>query len=344
MQVRFLIVFAAVLFTPVMRCIAGNDVFIPGQEGYPFSQGLAPVYDARYSKDVPSDASYEVFGKYGFIDKAGRLVIPFLYEKAEPFSDGLALAAARRGSDPAELKYGYVDLTGDEVIALEFEDGRSFSEGLAPAKKDGKWGFISKNGEFQVKPSFDDALPFHEGLAAVKNEGGDWGFIDKKGKLVVPFRGASGFPFSEGLSASVERGKSSSLINRNGEVSVTFKDGVTPSGSFSEGLIAVSVSGDDKSGKKRRGFADRNGNVVVPLEFESVYDFHEGLAAVKKDGKYGFIDKSGNLKIPYNFTISEGEFLQAPPIFSEGLAFVRGGYIDRDGNFVLRSYEAPASE
>ncbi|MEO7098594.1 MAG: WG repeat-containing protein [Luteolibacter sp.] len=320
-----------------------NATYIPGQEGYPFSEGLAPIYDSRYWKDTPENAGYEIFGKYGFIDKKGRLVIPFLYEKAGEFNDGLAPVAARRSKDQNELSYGYVNPRGEEVIPLHFQDARPFSEGFAAVKQAGKWRFIDINGNFTIKENFDDAQSFSEGLAAVKLEETDWGFIDTKGKLVIPFAHSSWFKFSDGLSAAGTLGTPGALINRKGEVSVTFRSGAIPTGAFSEGLITLSGGIDKKSGQTLRGFGDKEGNIVIPLKYEGAYDFHEGLAAVRKDGKYGFIDKNGDLRIPHIFIITEGEFLQAPPVFSEGLAFVKGGYIDKQGEWVLRTYDTSGS-
>ena len=41
-----------------------------------------------------------------------------------------------------------------------------------------------------------------------------------------------------------------------------------------------------------RGFVDQSGHIVVPPIYDQVFSFREGLAAVKRDGKWGFIDSS----------------------------------------------------
>ena len=79
------------------------------------------------------------------------------------------------------------------------------------------------------------------------------------------------------------------------------------------------------------GFIDKEGNVVVPLEYKEAEAFSEGLASVRKDGKWGFIDKEGNVVVPleYELVIS----------FSEGFACVENdgkwGFIDKEGNVVV---------
>jgi hypothetical protein len=83
------------------------------------------------------------------------------------------------------------------------------------------------------------------------------------------------------------------------------------------------------------GFIDRTGEVIIPLCFDAVGDFSEGLARFERDKRWGYIDKSGAVVI-------EPKFLWAQE-FSEGLARVqvsgfdalsidgRWGFIDKTG-------------
>ena len=43
--------------------------------------------------------------------------------------------------------------------------------------------------------------------------------------------------------------------------------------------------------KKKWGYIDKTGKEVIPIEFDYVSDFSEGLAAVEKNGKYRYIIK-----------------------------------------------------
>jgi WG containing repeat len=49
------------------------------------------------------------------------------------------------------------------------------------------------------------------------------------------------------------------------------------------------------------GYIDRNGNIVIPAQFERAEEFSEGLATVKIGEKYGCIDKTSKLVIPARF-------------------------------------------
>jgi hypothetical protein len=57
----------------------------------------------------------EVGGKWGFIDKAGKMVIPPKYNGAWKFSEGLA--AVLTGD---EKPWGFIDKTGNMVIPSQF--------------------------------------------------------------------------------------------------------------------------------------------------------------------------------------------------------------------------------
>ena len=92
--------------------------------------------------------------KTGFIDKYGKVVIPYKYNTQ----------------------------IGNEPI---------FKEGLAPIaiSNDNFYGkhkgYINKHGDFVVKPIYDDATPIEKGVGIVTLNGKN-GCIDKNGKLIIP--------------------------------------------------------------------------------------------------------------------------------------------------------------
>ncbi len=62
------------------------------------------------------------------------------------------------------------------------------------------------------------------------------------------------------------------------------------------------------------GYIDASGECVINFKYESAYSFSEGLALAKMGGKYGYINKDGKCVIPFRF--------KAATAFSEGLAEV----------------------
>lgn len=117
--------------------------------------------------------------KVGAINEDGRVVIPFVYEDAWPFFQGLA--GVRQNG-----RWGYVDKAGKTVVPCNYDGVGQLSEGMIAVTLNGKWGFVNKKGR-QVTPlEFEQTTDFSKGLAGVR-KGGKWGVINKQGKFVVPF-------------------------------------------------------------------------------------------------------------------------------------------------------------
>jgi hypothetical protein len=312
-----------------------SSVYIPGTFGYSFSQGLARIFDSRYSA-YPPNKEREFHGKFGYIDRAGRLVIPFLYDSAGDFSQGLAFVAVWKENS---LKYGYVNLDGKMILPLSYDDARSFSEAVAPVKINDKWGYIDTNGKIVVEPRYFEASSFSDGLAYVQTKQREWGYIDRKGDVVIQVPNGLRWDFSEGLTVGPEL--ESTMMDHKGKIHLTFDRAFQPVKSFSEGLITISRGASSKKViQTLYGFGSASGEVVIPCIYQIVFPFSEGLAAVSKDGsKFGFIDTNGHLVLPYIYTAERFMDSDQQIIFSEGLAFVQGGYINRRGDWVFRILE-----
>lgn len=85
-------------------------------------------------------------GKWGFIDKTGKVVVPLVYRMCGDFSEGLASV------ETEDEKWGYVNTQGNIVIAPEYIGVSAYSEGLACVRtksgKYGKYGYIDKKGKW----------------------------------------------------------------------------------------------------------------------------------------------------------------------------------------------------
>ena len=70
---------------------------------------------------LPNDVRYHGFmgglyrvkkdGKWGFIDKTGKVVIPLVYDDVGYFTEGLCWVR-KRDHDTEEYKYGFIDKKG----------------------------------------------------------------------------------------------------------------------------------------------------------------------------------------------------------------------------------------
>ncbi len=120
----------------------------------PLSDGLRPV-------EFPGK------GLIGFINAAGKTVIPAQYEAVHGFSDGLA--AFKSKSEGLYGGYwGFIDTSGKEVIKPLFsEEPGDFHNGYAPVKKkNGKYVYIDKTANV-VSEEYECATRFFNGFALV---------------------------------------------------------------------------------------------------------------------------------------------------------------------------------
>lgn len=121
-------------------------------------------------------------GKTGWINRMGQVVIPVVYDKAQEFSEGLALV--RQGEDSF-----WIDESGAK--ALDRPEGyRSspFRDGMAALlDENGLSGLMDRNGQFITPCQWENWLTyaFGEGtnIAMVQREG-QVGFINRAGELL----------------------------------------------------------------------------------------------------------------------------------------------------------------
>jgi len=78
----------------------------PFEDAHPFSEGLALIGTG---------------GKYGYIDKTGRVVIKPQFDHGEDFSDGMA--CVKIGG-----KHGYINHDGVMIVKPQYEYAYKFSE------------------------------------------------------------------------------------------------------------------------------------------------------------------------------------------------------------------------
>lgn len=207
---------------------------------------------------------------------------------------------------------------------------------LVAYKKDKVWTFLDSDGNVMFKAGgITEVGGYSEGLIGaqvVLDSSLRWVYFDTKGKIKIKTDAIQGVPFNEGMAVIFNPINPKEELYEFGYIDSTgkvLKDiQYTDALSFSEGLAYVMKKGE-------RGYIDKTGKMVIPLEEGIVgYAFSEGLAAVSNDKfKVGYIDKSGNLKIPFR--------LDLPSNFNDGLARVADtvngkiGYINHYGVRVI---------
>ncbi len=195
------------------------------------------------------------WGRYGYVNGAGKFVIEPQYEEALQFSDFLA-AVKKDG------KWGFINGEGKFVIEPRYEEAFLFSDQAAAVKQDDKWGFITRTGKYLIEPKYESAGIFRQGLAAVRWEG-KWGFANKSGEMVIPPKYEQVYCFSEDRCGAMAGGKWG-YIDRAGVFVVIPKYQEVLL--FSEGLAAVNEGGTLDGNEFTGGkwfFIDPQGTVKI---------------------------------------------------------------------------------
>lgn len=262
-----------------------------------------------------------ISGLYGFIDETGKLVIPYKWEDAFCFTEGLA------GVKDTTDQYGFIDTTGTLVIPCQWKIACGFRNALAPViNEQGRWGYIDTSGKEVIPFQWATASSFCDGLAWVEDEQGLRGYIDMSGKVVIPFLWNITLDFSEGLAAVCDQASSNwGFIDKTGKLVIPYM--WMYADSFSNGLACV------MDGHGNHYYIDKTGNVVISCEGEYAWSFSEGLVVWESNtGRYGYVDTNGKTVIPCQWKCAKE--------FSEGLAAVldnnnKWGYIDKFGKLVI---------
>jgi hypothetical protein len=81
------------------------------------------------------------------------------------------------------------------------------------------------------------------------------------------------------------------------------------------------------------GLMDTTGKVLLPPEYWRIEPFHNGVARVQKDNKWGFIDRSGELLCPIMYDATGAVYLNFLKVYKDGGL----GLLDRAGKTILEA-------
>jgi hypothetical protein len=236
--------------------------------------------------------------KWGYINLRGEVVIPFRFERAYSFNEGLA---------PVFLngKAGYINSAGEIEIPLVYSSAGSFNKGAAKVTKDGKEFFINHKAEQMTNVSADmDWL--NDDYIAYKS-GGLYGIKDLSGNILKkPFM-TDFFGYSEGL-AAVKVGGKWGFMDEN------FNIVIPPT--YTEKLVYAFNNGIARFKKNGKvGAINKTGGVVIEAKYDDLYEYENGLLPFMQNGKWGY------MKLNEEVVITP-QYLSAIP-FEFGLAIVK---------------------
>lgn len=270
--------------------------------------------------------------QFGFIDKAGKVVIAPKFDRVEEFRENRAVIYT--GSNA-----GYIDPTGKLVIPAVYTTATPFEQGRAIVSKDGKYMVIDAQGRTVNEIAHRVMGDYSAGLVVVQRARNGstpsaYGYADRDGKMVIEpkFMPAGKFP-EDGRGLAVGGlDRNWCYFDRTGKIILRLPmEGHDRAPAFRDGLLRW------KEGF-HWGFKDASGGWAIAAQFDDARDFENGLASVEKDGKWVQIDTRGSV-VPEK----KGPRAVHPP--SEGLALAedgdRTGYLRGDGSaaFEFRKYQ-----
>ncbi|MBL0287905.1 MAG: WG repeat-containing protein [Bacteroidetes bacterium] len=88
-------------------------------------------------------------GKYGFIDRSGKIIIDYQFDFIKPFNNNKSIVEFGE-------KYGIIDSKGKYILNPQYssilEDGNMFLIG-----QDNKRGWVDNTGKIIINPQFEEA-------------------------------------------------------------------------------------------------------------------------------------------------------------------------------------------
>lgn len=168
-----------------------------------------------------------------------------------------------------------IDKKGNQISDHEYEFIFNFYKDYAVVHNNGMCGIIDSQGKEVIpcKYQFDDIKSdvikefVDYGVVRIKKKG-RWGLLNRKGELIVSAYDKMS-AFEDGLSL-VNSGIFWFAINPSGEVEIILGIISPTQSNFTGGRLGIKKEID---GKKKYGYIDPKGEVVIPCKFDKVYGF-----------------------------------------------------------------------
>lgn len=235
-------------------------------------------------------------GKWGLINTAGKIIVEPAYDLAIGGRHYGILRNTNPNNNPSKTAtVAIVNLKGEFILPNGPHQVRGLG-GYHPANRgmqivhvSGKEGVMDSLGNFLIAPKFHWIGYFDRFRVATVEEDGKYGVMDLNGKVWIEPQ----YPDKESAHAAYEKQKMGPAFA-----------GFDKTQPLSDGRVAVYKGKIGRYGDTEEnnwGFADANGNVVIPGIYKRVNSFADGIARVEVDGKAGFLDREGNEVIPVKY-------------------------------------------
>lgn len=235
--------------------------------------------------------------KYGVVSEKGTIILPLKYSFINSNKNGYTVTL--------NDKTGLFNSEGKEIIPISYHwiyTDKIDDNIPIVAELDGKEGYINTKNEWVIPPTYRDAFAFRQGLAKIREVRDYIYYINLKGEPVIQDFDANVIePSDNTYIVGVRKECKYMVYDLNGNLLDTYN--LLRNNWSGNAIFAVKKGG-------KWGYIDGYGKVIIPLEYEEVRNFSEGLAAVRKDGKWGYINPKNEIVIPIEFTNKEVGFFK----------------------------------
>ncbi len=244
-------------------------------------------------------------GRYGYLDEAGRVRVPFVFEGLGSFSQGLAWFLRNN-------KVGFINECNEEVIPPTFDRGRrliitsDFHSGLAAVCLGSHEGYVDRKGEMQIPFRYGSCSRFVGEIAIVCSKSSEFSIINQEGEILsdLPFHDVAESPYETDIVKVYPRLNgvvAPTFVNRYGKVIAGPFHELEEIYSFSPGFPFYAAAHSRLTGLV--GFLGRDWSDAIPFKFKGAKDFSQGIAAAcSQEYLWGYIDPAGDWVIEPEYT------------------------------------------
>ncbi|MEO1654173.1 MAG: WG repeat-containing protein, partial [Bacteroidota bacterium] len=292
---------------------------------------------------------------WGYINQQGKEVTSFQYTQADDFSEG-------RGRVEAHNQFGFVNKEGKEIIRAQFDYASDFKDGFSLVAAKGSYGILNREGKLVIAPRYEaiSRQPhsiIHTQNGKVKQQA----LLSKQGELLI----APGtYDSIQYVIAGVYQIRHE---NKLGYYNQNLKTLFLPIEYDSIRYVNAQIFQVKYDGKW--GLINRDNKVILPLiyqklnfpetglvrairekldsyliskdgeilvqpdDYQEINEFQEGLARVRKNGKFGYINQQGQLTIPLSFSQAADFYKGTARVIQDGQVRT----INQKGKFVKPS-------
>ena len=297
--------------------------------------------------------------KDGYIDTKGNIIIEARFFYSEPFSEGLAVVGDAVAEpiytnkaciNPSKIRRAYIDTLGNNVTDFKYETLTPFrsGRGVGSFKKINKETIILEDTTFEYEtysqPRFlinkegqeIKELNFvnvyygfsKDGISLTSDEflwklrgQMSFNYIDIDGNYLEPLKGLTEFQMDS--------------LRRCDDILQVLPDNasIVDATYFGDGFTGISPDSTHWFVMDRYLLIHGYGNMSI---FENFMGFNNGLAAVKRNGKWGFINKKIKEQIPCKYDSCGGAYPYLEEIFGYDIQgnVNKIAYINRNDSLV----------